>query len=117
MRKFFALSVAIAALLLMADATGATNPKLVEAIKKLGTAVDNVSVNISKCESDEAAATLTKVTKDAFTNGLKDYHPKIEIKSKKGFCRVEIETPDWNLWSEANGGKVTDHGAKIGNGG
>jgi hypothetical protein len=113
MRNFFAVSISVAAMLLMAEVAGAANPKLVEAIKKRGGSVDNVSINISKAPTDEMAATLTKVTKDAFANGLKDYHPKIEITSKKGSCRVEIETPEWQLWSEAKDGKVTDHGAKI----
>ena len=44
---------------------------------------------------------------------LKQDRPTIVIKATAVQCRVTIETLAWNLWSEAQAGKITSHGAAI----
>jgi hypothetical protein len=91
----------------------AANEELVAGLKKLGTAVDNMSANISNADSDASAETLANVTQQALDNGLKDDRPWIQITASAGRCRVTIETAGWKLWSEADHGKIVDHGANI----
>jgi hypothetical protein len=89
------------------------NDQLVAALKQTGKAVDDMSANISKAASDGDAQLLASVTRQALDQGLKDERPKIVIEARAGYCKVTIETPGWKLWSEATGGKITSHGAKI----
>jgi hypothetical protein len=89
------------------------NEQLVQTLKQLGKAVDDVAINISNAETDADAELLAQVTKQAFANGLDAAKPEIEIKASKGNCSVMITTPEWRLWSQAENGKIIDHGAKI----
>jgi hypothetical protein len=82
-------------------------------LKQLGKAVDDVAINISKTETDEDAQLLAQVTKQAFANGLSGAKPQIDIESSRGNCSVVITTSEWRLWSQAQNGKIIDHGAKI----
>ena len=106
------MATAIVAMLIFA-AQAAANDQLVATLKTLGKAVDDMSANISKATSDADAELLASVTRQALDNGLKQDRPTIVIKATAGHCRVTIETPAWNLWSEAQAGKVTSHGATI----
>src|SRR5471032_2265708 len=105
--------MAIVAVLVFAAQAAAANDELVAKLKTLGKAVDDISANISKAPTDEIAATLANVTRQTLDNGLKQDRPAIVIKAGGGHCRVTIETPGWKLWSEAQSGKVTSHGAAI----
>ena len=89
------------------------NEQLVQVLKQLGKAVDDMAINISKAESDADAELLAQVTKQAFANGLDAAKPEIEIKASSGNCSVLITTSEWQLWSQAQNGKIIDHGAKI----
>jgi hypothetical protein len=106
------VTTAIVAILVFAT-QAAANDELVAKLKTLGKAVDDISVNISKAPTEEIAATLANVTRQTLDNGLKEDRPTIVIKASVGHCRVTIETPGWKLWSEAQAGKVTSHGASI----
>ena len=109
------LRIVIGLSLLVAHAgvCAAANDQLVAALKKLGKAVDDMSLNISKATTDADAKLLANVTRQALDNGLKQDRPKITITASANYCRVVIDTPKWKLWSEANAGKITDHGASI----
>jgi hypothetical protein len=107
------LAMAVVAGLAFGSAAMAANQELVSKLKTLGKAVDDMSANISKAESDADAELLARVTREALDNGMKQYRPTIVIEASRGFCRVTIETPEWRLWSEAREGKIVDHGAKI----
>ena len=96
----------------MASAASA-NEQLVVALKQLGRAVDDMSVNISKTASEADAELLARVTRETLAGGLAADGPTIVIAAGQGYCRVTIETPEWRLWSESRGGKVIDHGARI----
>lgn len=100
-------------LLALAGTAGAANEELVMRLKELGSAVDNMSAHISSAESDADAQLLASVIKKTFENGLKDDKPDITIEARQGYCRATISTPGWRLWSEAQSGKIVDHGAKI----
>ena len=39
--------------------------------------------------------------------------PEITIQASQGNCSVEIKTAQWHLWSQAQNGKIVNHGAKI----
>lgn len=106
-------TILILAALLWWSNTAAANDKLVAAIKTLGKAVDDMTVNMSKAKTDEDAQLLAKVTRQALDNGLKQDKPVIAIAATAGHCKVTIGTPQWTLWSEAQDGKIIDHGAKI----
>jgi hypothetical protein len=82
-------------------------------VKTLGKAVDDMSANMSKAESDSDSEILARVTRQALENGLKEDRPTIDITASAGYCKVSISTPQWDLWSEARGGKIINHGAKI----
>jgi hypothetical protein len=110
MRKRTAV-VVVAVLVFARPATA--DDKLIAALKTLGTAVDNMSANISNATTDADAALLAKVTREALDNGLKQDRPTITINASRGLCRVTIETPTWRLWSEAREGRNVDHGATI----
>lgn len=107
------LAIAFVAVMVLAGSAAAANDQLIAALKQLGPAVDNMTVNISNAQSDADAQLLVKVTRQAFESQLKDYHPKIDFKASAGYCKVTIETPEWTLWSEARDGKVVDHGATV----
>lgn len=94
-------------------AHAAANDQLITQLKILGKAVDDMSANISKAATDADAQLLASVTRQALDHGLKGDRPTIVIKANAGCCKVTIETPAWKLWSEAQAGKITDHGAKI----
>lgn len=110
MRQRWAMAV-VAVLLLAAPATA--DDQLIATIKALGKAVDDMSANISKATTDADAATLARVTREALDNGLKQDKPVIAIGAAAGYCKVSISTTQWTLWSEAQDGKIVDHGAKI----
>ena len=94
------LIVAAVAALYLAGAAGASE-QLVAELKTLGSAVDDMSANISTADSDADAELLARVTRETLIN------------ASRGYCRVNIETSGWRLWSEARDGKVVDHGATI----
>jgi hypothetical protein len=110
MRKRWAMAVAVALLLAV---PAAANDQLIAAISTLGSAVDDMSRNISNAQSDADAKLLASVTRQALDSGLTQDRPTITINASRGFCRVEIVTLGWYLWSEAHAGKIVDHGAKI----
>ena len=113
MHKRWAMAVvAIAAALVLAGPATA-NDQLIAGIRTLGKAVDDMSANISKAQTDADAELLATVTRQALDAGLKQDRPTIEIKASRGFCRVTIATPGWRLWSEARDGTIVDHGATI----
>ena len=110
MRKRWAMAVAVALLL---AGPAVANEQLIAAIQTLGNAVDDMSRNISNAQSDADAELLASVTRQALDSGLTQDRPTITINASRGFCRVELVTPGWHLWSEAHEGKIVDHGAKI----
>jgi hypothetical protein len=87
--------------------------QLITALKTLGKAVDDMSANMSKAESDADAELMADATRQTLAQGLKYDGLKVEVKATAGFCRVTLETPAWILWSEAKAGKIVDHGATI----
>lgn len=89
------------------------NEQLITALKTLGKAVDDVSANMSKAETDEDAELMANATRQTLAQGLKYDGLTVEVTATAGYCRVALETPGWVLWSEAKDGKVVDHGATI----
>ena len=112
MRQRILIIATLVAVLAWAESTSA-NDKLVAALTTLGKAVDKMTANISNAKTDADAELLARVTRQALDNGLKQDRPTITIEASSGYCRVTIETREWRLWSEANDGKVVDHGATI----
>jgi hypothetical protein len=112
MRQSAVLALVIS-LIMVGSARANEQQQLVAAIRTLGKAVDDMSANISKAETDADAELLTKVTREALASGLKNENASVQIESSRGYCRVTIETVKWQLWSEARRGKVIDHGATI----
>lgn len=106
------MATVIVAMLVFAGQASA-NDQLIAQLKRLGKTVDDMSANISKATSDADAELLANVTQQALDSGLKQDRPTIVIKATAGNCRVTIDTPAWNLWSEAQDGKITGHGAKV----
>ena len=106
------MAAAIVAMLMFV-AQAAASDQLVATLKTLGKAVDDMSANISKAPTDAQAQLLANVTRQALDNGLKQDHPTIVIKAGAGHCEVTIETPAWKLWSNADAGKITSHGATV----
>jgi hypothetical protein len=100
-------------MILLFAAQAAASDQLIAQLKTLGKAVDDMSANMSKATTDADAELLASVTRQALDKGLKQDRPTIAIKATAGYCKVTIETPAWKLWSEAQVGKITDHGAKI----
>ena len=106
------MAAAIVATLIFAN-HAAANDQLIAQLKTLGKAVDDMSANISKAPTDADAQLLANVTRQALDNGLKQDRPTIVITASAGHCQVTIETPAWKLWSNADAGKITKHGATI----
>ena len=106
------LALTVVAVLVLASSVRA-NEQLVQMLKQLGKAVDDVAINISKAQTDADAQLLAKVTKQAFANGLSGEKPNIVLEGSRGRCSVVITTPGWRLWSHAENGQIVDHGATI----
>ena len=106
------MALTVAAVLLLASSARA-NEQLVQMLKQLGTAVDDVAINISNAATDADAQLLANVTKQAFANGLSGEKPEIVLEGSRGRCSVVFTTPGWRLWSRAENGAVVDHGATI----
>ena len=62
MRRSMAMAMAIVAALVLTN-SAAANDQLIAALKMLGKAVDDMSANISKAESDADAELLANVTR------------------------------------------------------
>jgi methionine-rich copper-binding protein CopC len=103
----------VIAVILVSTAHAAANDQLIAQLKARGKVVDDLSASISKAPTDQIAETLANVTRQTLEDGLKQDRPTIVIKATAGRCRVTIETAAWNLWSEAEAGKIINHGAKI----
>lgn len=99
--------------LVFAASASAADPQLVLKLKELGKAVDNVTINISNAESDADAQLIAKVTQDTFAKNMTFESPDISIQASKGNCLFTIKTAEWQLWSQAQNGKIVSHGAKI----
>lgn len=111
MRKRMLL--AILAVLFLANSAWA-NEQLVQELKTLGQAVDNMSVHISKATSDDEAALMAQATQQAFaTHFTGNPKPQVSVTATAGRCDVVITSPQWQLWSRAENGVIVDHGAKI----
>lgn len=110
-RRTFGLAALCVVFLAMNAA--AANDQLVAALKTLGKAVDNMSVNLSNTETHEEAELIANATRQTLANGLKYDGLKVDVKATPGFCRVTLETPAWILWSESQSGRIIDHGATI----
>jgi hypothetical protein len=106
------LALTVVAVLVLATSVRA-NEQLVQMLKQLGKAVDDVAINISKAETDADAELLANVTKQAFATGLSGEKPEIVLEASRGRCSVVITTPGWRLWSRAENGQIVDHGATI----
>jgi hypothetical protein len=104
----------VVAILALAGSAHAANEQLVQNLKQLGTAVDNMAVNISNAESDSEAAQLARVTQETFATQLGgNPKPDVVVTASHGRCSVTITTPQWKLWSQAENGTIVDHGATI----
>jgi len=99
--------------MLIFAAQAAANDQVIARLKALGKSVDDMSANISKAASDADAELLANATRQTLDKGIKHDRPKIEVKARAGYCRITIETPAWKMWSEAQAGKITSHGATI----
>jgi hypothetical protein len=109
-----ARALAIFVLILsLAASSQAADPQLVIKLKELGTAVDTMSVHISTAASDAEAQQMAVAVQQAFANGLSADKPDIRIDATQGNCTVTIKTSEWELWSQAQNGKIVNHGAKI----
>ena len=104
---------AFVVLLALSNIAHAANAELVEKLKQLGSAVDNLSIFISTAETDADAEQMAVAIKQTFEQGLSADKPEIVIQARQGYCSVTIETLGWQLWSEAQGGTIINHGAKI----
>jgi len=104
---------AFALILFSAGSTYAANAELVEKLKQLGSGVDNMAIFISTAETDAEAEQMANAVQQAFAQGLSADQPEIVIQARQGYCSVTIDTLEWQLWSEAQGGKIINHGAKI----
>ena len=89
------------------------NDKLVAALKHTGKTLDQLTASISQAKTDADAQRQASAARQSLDSRLKQNRPAIQIKATAGYCRVTIETAGWKLWSEARGGKVTDHGATV----
>jgi len=107
--------VVLTVITLLALATSVrADEQLVQELKVLGKAVDDMAINISKAESDADAALLAQVTQQTFATNLGgNPKPEVVITGSRGQCSVLITTPLWRLWSQAQNGKIVDHGATI----
>jgi hypothetical protein len=104
---------AIIALLILANPALANNDQLVLKLQELGKGVDAMSANISTATTDVDAQTLVTVTQQTLAAHLAAQQQTVAIDGRAGYCRVEIVGPNWRLWSQAEGGKIVDHGATI----
>lgn len=104
---------AFALVLVFAASASAADPQLVLKLKELGKAVDTMSAHISTAASDTEAQQMAVAVKQAFANGLSADRPDISIDATQGNCTVTIKTSEWELWSQAQNGKIVNHGAKI----
>ena len=92
----------------------ATDPQLVQELKHMGQAVDNLSIHISQATSDADAAAIAQAVQQTFAANLGgNPKPQVAITASAGQCSVLITTPAWKLWSRAENGKLIDHGATI----
>jgi hypothetical protein len=107
------LLVAIAVILLAATTVQAADEQLVLKLQELGKGVDAMSANISTATTDADAQTLVTVTQQTLSMHLGSQQQTVAIEGRAGYCRVEIVGPTWRLWSQAEGGKIVDHGATI----
>lgn len=112
MRRHSTVLAAVVGALLFAN-SAAADQQLIAALKTLGKAVDDMSANMSKAESDEDAELMANATRQTLAQGLQYDGLTVEVKATAGFCRVTLETPGWKLWSEAKSGQIVDHGATI----
>lgn len=103
----------IIAILVLVGSAQAANEEIVQKLKDLGTAVDTMSVHISTAASDTEAQQMAAAVQQAFANGLSADKPDIKIDATQGNCTVTIKTSEWELWSQAQNGKIVNHGAKI----
>lgn len=102
----------VATLILVCSAQA--DEQLVQDLKHLGKAVDDMAVNISKADTDADAQLLAQVTQQTFATHLGgNPKPEVVITASRGQCNVLITTPLWRLWSQAQNGQIVDHGAKI----
>jgi hypothetical protein len=92
----------------------AADPQLVQELKQMGQAVDNMSIHISTATSDADAAAMAQAVQQTFAANLGgNPKPQVAITASAGRCDVLITTPLWKLWSRAENGKIIDHGATI----
>ena len=82
-------------------------------MQELGKGVDAMSANISTAATDADAQTLVNVTQQTLSMHLGSQQQTVAIEGRAGYCRVEIVGPNWRLWSQAENGKIVDHGATI----
>jgi hypothetical protein len=106
-------AVAILVVLTLAGAALANNDQLVLKLQELGKGVDAMSANISTATTDADAQTLVNVTQQTLSMHLGSQQQTVAIEGRAGYCRVEIVGPNWRLWSQAENGKIVDHGATI----
>ena len=98
----------------LASFAQAADPQLVQELKDMGQAVDNMSIHISTATSD---ADATVMAQGRPTDVCRKSGRQPETTSchhgHAGRCDVLITTPLWRLWSQAENGKIIDHGATI----
>jgi hypothetical protein len=100
-------------LIALAGVAGA-DEQLVQELKDMGQAVDNMSIHISTATSDTDAAVMAQAVQQTFAANLGgNPKPQVAITASAGRCDVLITTPLWRLWSRAENGKIVDHGATI----
>lgn len=104
---------AVVILLVPTAVAHAADPQLVLKLKELGKAIDTMSMHISTAASDAEAQQMAVAVQQAFANGLSADQPNVRVEATQGNCNVTIRTIGWELWSQAQNGKIVSHGAKI----
>jgi hypothetical protein len=104
----------VAFVLLLIAASAHADDQLVQDLKHMGVAVDNMSIFISKATSDADATKIAQAVQQTFAANLSgNPKPQVAITASAGHCDVLITAPAWRLWSRAENGQIVDHGAKI----
>jgi hypothetical protein len=107
------MALAVVAVLFLATSARA-NEQLVQELKHMGQAVDNLSIHISKASSDAEATAIAQAVQQTFAANLGgNPKPQVAITASAGRCSVKITASQWVLWSQAENGTIVDHGATI----
>jgi hypothetical protein len=80
-------------------------------LKRISRAVALIAIEVSKADTDDESVALAEAARirlAAYLAGLPGFQP--DVQAAPGYCAIVVASGDYQIWSEASGGRLIGSG-------